>query len=117
MNQYGAPVPVPSDLKQGFVQVTDTTRTEVLAAPGHGLVLVVTAIVIDNSHATSKCGVNVYSGDTKIWGPIPAPAAGGAAILPIALICRENEAFRIELTAGVDTISVSACGYRTAKWQ
>lgn len=79
----------------------------------------ITCIVIDNTHATSKTGVKLFSGASQIWGPIPAPAAGGAILLPLQppLACNENEAFKIQTVDSVTTITVSAIGYRAQRGQ
>jgi hypothetical protein len=73
----------------------------------------VTALVVDNSNATSKTGINLYSGTTKIWGPVPAPAAGGAIVVPLdpPLPCGENKAFQMQTLDSVTTVSLSALGY------
>ena len=116
---YGAPPPYPSGIASGFADSTDTADHAVIAAPGKRLALMITSIVINNTHASTKADVILKSGSTQIWGPIPAPAAGGCVIVPLnpPLPCAENEAFNFACLAGVDTVSVSALGYRAGSGQ
>lgn len=115
----GSPAAIRPGIARGFASVTDTTLTAVIAAPGPQLALMITALVIDNAHATTKTGVNLFSGTTKIWGPIPAPAAGGAVLIPLEppLPCNANEPFQIQTINSVITVSVSALGYTAASGQ
>ena len=116
---YGAPVPYPTGIKLGYATATDTTLTTVIPAPGQGLALMITSVWIDNSHATLKTGVDLYSGSTKLIGPLTAPAAGGNNSLPLfpPIPCADNEAFGFACVGSVATISVSAHGYIAQKGQ
>lgn len=109
---YGAP-PATARMVRGYGSVTDTTTTQLIPKPGPGYALMITFLVFDNSNALNKTGVDLYSGSTKILGPVPVPAAGGAIMGPMnpPLFCAANEAFSFKPVGSVDTISVSAVGY------
>jgi len=117
---YGAPPPFNPGIASGYAESTDTADHTVIAAPGPRLALMITAVVIHNAHATTGTGVILKSGTTQIWGPIPAPPGnGGAVIVPLnpPLPCAENEPLAFACQAGVDTVSVSALGYRAMSGQ
>lgn len=111
--EYGAPAPYPSGIVKGYGSQTSTTLTEVIARPGVGQALMISCLFLNNAHATTKGEVDLYSGSTKLIGPLPVPAAGGAIACPLnpPLPCNENEAFNFKPIAGVTTLSVSAIGY------
>src|SRR4051812_19635054 len=103
MQTYGAPYPNPSGIAKGYASATGTTLTEIIPLPGPGAALMITCLVVHNSHATTGTSVDLYSGTTKIWGPIPAPPGnGGAVLVPLMppLPCNENEAFQFKAAAG-----------------
>ena len=112
---YGAPPPLPGGGASGYASATDTTTTAVIPAPGKGFQLNVTRLVIYNSHATTTTGVDIYSGTTKKWGPIPAPFGGGSVVqLDPPLEMNDNEALGFKALGSVTTIYVSALGYKSA---
>ena len=117
---YGAPPPCPSGIASGFASSTDTADHEVIAAPGDRLALMITALVIHNGHATTGTGVILKSGSVQIWGPIPAPAGnGGAVIVPLnpPLPCAANQPLNFACVDAVSTVSLSALGYRAMSGQ
>ncbi len=84
------------------------------------MALMITALIIHNSHATTGTGVLIKSGTTQIWGPLPAPPGnGGAVMVPLnpPLPCNENEPLVFTCQAGVATVSLSALGYRAMSGQ
>ncbi|MDD5199264.1 MAG: hypothetical protein PHC88_05620 [Terrimicrobiaceae bacterium] len=114
-NDYSAAKPSnPHAPLRGLASSTDTADHTVIAAPGAGLALMITTLVIYNAHATTGTGVLLKSGTTTIWGPIPAPGGKGGCVIRMdpPLPCNANQVFAFACEDSVTTVTVSALGYR-----
>lgn len=100
---------------RGFNSVNGTGQTQLIAAPDPRERLVINAVVIFNENATTGTGVELRSGSTKIWGPLPAPSGNAGSVntipIPSGLRLEPGEALTFVCLAGVATIHVSAAGY------
>lgn len=110
---YNAPPPE-AGIVDGTGSATDTSDTSIIAAPGPGFQLMITLVVIDNSHATTNSRVTLKGGKSN-FGPIPAPSGDGGAIIRFdpAYPCSENTAFKFAALTSAATISVSGHGYKS----
>jgi|ERR1041384_321608 len=99
---------------QGFASATDTSDTQVIAAPGAGYKLLITCVVVYNANSSSGTGVLLKSNSTTKWGPIPAPSGKGGCVIPLEppLTLNENEALKFATQDAVTTVTVSAVGYK-----
>jgi hypothetical protein len=108
------PYALPTNLTKGSANSTGTGDTSVIAAPGAGLRLYITSLVITNAHATVGTKVQLKSGATTTGYPrFYAAAAGGGwgGTLPAPLRLGVNEALQFaNVTTGAD-VDVSAIGY------
>ena len=92
------------------VTVTDTTQTQVIAAPGPGKRIMITWIWVYN-RSTQLTGVKLFSGTDQKGKSLPAPASGGAAPpLPTPIILGENKAFQIQTEDVANSLDVTV-GY------
>ncbi len=95
--------------------ITDTTRTQVVAAAGVGVRLYITHIIVTNSHATVGTYVKIEDGTTEIYGGFAAPAGGGFAItLPVPLRLTANTALNVSCGTTGANVYASASGYKGA---
>ena len=108
------PYALPSAEQKGTANSTGTGDTSVIAAPGAGLRLYITTLIITNAHATVGTKVQIKSGTTSTGYPrvYAAEAGGGASIhFPKPLRLAANEALQFAcVTTGAD-VDVSAVGY------
>lgn len=95
--------------------ITDTTRTQVIAAQGAGVRLYITHVIVTNSHATVGTYVKIEDGSTEIYGGYAAPAGGGFAItLPVPLRLTANAALNVSCGTTGANVYASASGYKGA---
>ena len=108
------PYALPANLVKGKGNSTGTSDTAVIAAPGAGVRIYVTTLIVTNAHATVGTKVQIKSGTTTTDMPVIYAAAGGggaALTLPSALRLGANEALQFaNATTGAD-VDVSAIGY------
>lgn len=100
----------PSKPTYGTGSATDTSATQVIAAPGANKRLFISSIIVSNSSATAS-EVTLKDGTTTIM-VIPAPADSGAVLnLHVHLKLSENTALNFTSADSVTTMKVSAVGY------
>lgn len=108
------PYALPGLLTSGSANSTGTGNTQVIAAPGAGLRIYITTLIVSNMHASVSTKVQIKSATTSTGYPvIPAPFGGGGAALslPAPLRFGVNEAVQFaNATTGAD-VDVSAIGY------
>lgn len=109
----------PADMVSGVTAaLTDTTSTQVLAAPASGLRNYITSILVTNSHATVDTFVTIRDGNggTIIWEGFALHLGGGFAIPFPTPVRQPTTATRIDVkceTSGANVIA-SVCGYQGA---
>jgi hypothetical protein len=109
--QIAQPFSDPENTVDGTASATGTSDTSVIAAPGAGLRLYITTIVIHNS-STTDAYVNIKDGSTTKL-VVPAPGRAGAVInLPVPLRLTANTALQFASSASVTTMYVSAVGFK-----
>lgn len=107
------PYAVPERYTSGVTAaITGTANTSVIAAPGAGLKLYVTHVLVTNSHATVGTVVEIKNGTTVLYRGNAAAAGGGFSVtLPVPLVLTANTALNAaNVTTGSNTY-VSASGY------
>lgn len=112
------PYALPANFVKGSANSALTADTEVIAAPGSGLRLYITTLIVTNTHASQGTKVQIKSGTTATGYPrIQASSGGGGAALtlPTPLRLGANEALQFaNATSGAD-VDVSAIGYVAAE--
>lgn len=114
--QITLPYSLPENMVSGATAaITDTTSTPVIAAPGAGIRLYITQLLVTNSHATVGTVVEIRdgSGGTVLQRGYAAPAGGGfAPTFPVPLRLTANTALHaVNVTTG-SSVYVSASGYK-----
>jgi hypothetical protein len=112
-----APYANPENLVSGKTSdITDTTSTSLLGAPGSGLKNHVTQLVIQNSHASQGTWVNILdgSGGTAIYTIYCPPGGGGASITFPAPLRQPtaNTALHVQCGTSSANVRASASGYK-----
>lgn len=103
----------PEQFVRGTANSVGTSNTQIIAAPGAGVKLYVTSIVVANTSATDT-DVAIKDGTTEVMR-VPAPANGGATInLAVPLVLTANTALQFASSASVTTMYVTAIGYKGA---
>ena len=103
-----------ADKRQGTLAspITDTTSTELEAAPGAGKKIMITSLCVHNMHASVATEIQILSGSTKIYTvPGGAGGGGGAFTFPIELECAANEALNIKPETTGASVRGSFVGY------
>lgn len=113
--QVVLPYALPGSATDGTANSTGTSNTSVIAAPGAGIRLYITTLVVTNAHATVGTKVSIKDGTTTRLTVYAAANGGGAAIkLPTPLRLTANTALQFANgTTGAD-VDVSAVGYTAA---
>jgi hypothetical protein len=92
--------------------ITDTTSTQVIAAPAAGNRILVTSLCITNAHATQGTVVTILSGSTVKWRVYCAPVGGGFAdTFAMPLACAAAEALNAQCVTTGASVLVNAIGY------
>jgi hypothetical protein len=95
--------------------ITDTTRTQVIAAQGAGIRIYITHILVTNSHDTVGTLVKIEDDTTEIYSGYAAPVGGGFSItLPVPLKLTANKALNVSCGTTGANVYVSASGYKGA---
>lgn len=98
--------------------ITNTTATTVIAAPGASLHIYLTHILIQNSHATVGTWVNVTeeTSGTVLYTVYAGPLGGGASItLPVPIqVPTANKALQVTCVTTGSNVRASASGYKAA---
>jgi hypothetical protein len=97
------------NLVDGTASATDTTQTEVIAAPGAGKRNMITTIIIANTSGTADA-VNIKSASTTLM-VLPTGADGAIINFAEPLKLELNEALNFNALTGQTTIYVSAVGW------
>jgi hypothetical protein len=113
--QVTLPYALPAAAANGTANSTGTADTSVIAAPGAGVRLYITQLVVTNAHATVGTKVQIKSATTTTGYPrVYAAAAGGGAALTFPTPLRLGEALQFAcVTTGAD-VDVSASGFSAA---
>lgn len=92
--------------------ITGTSNTSVIAAPGAGLKLHITSVIVTNSHATVGTVVELKDGTTVKHRAYAREDGGGFVLsFPTPIVLTANTAFNAaNVTTGANTY-VSATGY------
>jgi len=100
-------------LTGGVLANTDGASTTVVAAPGAGQRLVITDVIVDNSHASTKGTVDIRDGASgAVLATYPAPAASGAIHrLGSPLVLSANTAAAADVSGAISTVTVTLRGY------
>lgn len=97
---------------------TDTAgdSTAAISAPGVGIRLYITSVIVKNTHATTDAYVDIRDGAAgSVLATIPAPAAGGAVVqFPVPLRLTANTACAVDPSAAVTTIITTVVGFKAA---
>lgn len=112
--QVTLPYSIPENFTDGVTDaITGTTDTAVIAAPGAGIRLYITSILVTNSHATVGTVVELKDGTTVKYRGHAASAGGGfSCSFPTPIRLTANTAFNAaNVTTGSNTY-VSATGYK-----
>lgn len=120
VDKIGRPVVAPYCLPENLLKgktgdITDTTATTVLAAPGSGVRIYVTQVSLYNSHATVGTWVDLLDNATAIHS-VYLPAAGGKAELsfPVPLQLTANQPLRVQAATTGASFRANASGYKGA---
>lgn len=104
----------PDKMVSGYTSdITGTSDTTVISAPGSGYRLYITQLTVINSHSTTGTWVNIKSGSTTVYTVYAAPGGGGVSITfrsPLRL--GSNEALVAACATSGANVRVSACGYK-----
>lgn len=98
----------------GSIDLADTTTTDVIAAPGASVAIVVTDIEVVNGDATVGTFVEIFDDATKKWKGYAAALGGGFSQSNAdgLFVCTANKAVRAKcVTTGSET-SVNVSGYK-----
>jgi hypothetical protein len=97
---------------------TDTAgdSTSVISAPGAGIRLYITSVIVKNTHASTDAYIDIRDGTAgSVLATIPAPAAGGAVVnFPVPLRLTANTACAVDPSAAVTTIITTVVGFKAA---
>ena len=114
--QVVLPYSIPENFTSGATAaITGTTSTSVIAAPGAGIRLYVTSLLVTNSHATVSTLVTITdgSGGTTLYAGNAQAAGGGFAIsLPTPLRLTANTALHAVCGTTGSNVYVSASAYK-----
>lgn len=104
------------DIVSGVDTDTDGSSTSVISAPGAGIRLYITSVIVKNTHASTDAYVDIRDGTAgSVLATIPAPAAGGAIVsFPVPLRLTSNTACAVDPSAGVTTIITTVVGFKAA---
>lgn len=113
---YVRPYCALEDIVSGVDTDTAGDSTSVIAAPGAGIRLYVTSVIVKNTHATTDAYVDIRDGAAgTVLASIPAPAAGGAVVsFPVPLRLTANTACCVDPSAAVSTIITTVVGFKAA---
>lgn len=98
----------------GSIDLADTTTTDVIAAPGASIAIVVTDIEVSNGDATVGTFVEVFDDATKKWKGYAGPLGGGFSQHNAdgLFVCTANKAVRARCLTTSSETSVSVSGYK-----
>jgi hypothetical protein len=92
--------------------ITDTTSTQVIAAPAAGSRILVMTLCITNAHPTVSTVVHLLSAATVIWRVYCAAGGGGFGdTFSIPLPCATAEALNAQCVTTGASVLVNAIGY------
>lgn len=94
--------------------ITGTSDTAVIAAPGASLYLYITSVNLSNSHASSGAFVNVKDGSTTKRTAWVAANSTVTIEFPTPLKLTVNTALNVASETSVTNIRASATGYTAA---
>lgn len=85
------------------------------AAPGAGIRLYVTTIIVHNAHASTNGYVDIRDGSAgSVLATIPLPANGGAVVpLPVPLRLSANTALAYDVSAAISTVYLTFIGFKS----
>jgi hypothetical protein len=113
--QVVLPYALPGQATNGTGNSTGTGNTSVIAAPGAGVTLYITSIIVTNAHATVGTKVAIKDGTTAKINLFAAANGGGATIpFPTPLRLTANTALQFANTTTGADVDVSAVGYTAA---
>lgn len=114
--QVVLPFSIPENFTSGATAaITTTTSTSVIAAPGAGIRLYVTSLLVTNSHASVSTLVTITDGSagTTLYAGNAQAAGGGFAIsLPTPLRLTANTALHAVCGTTGSNVYVSASAYK-----
>ena len=98
----------------GSIDLTDTTTTDVIAAPGASVALVITDIEVVNGDATVGTFVEIFDDATKKWKGYAGALGGGfSQSNPDGLfVCTANKAVRAKCVTTSSETAVNISGYK-----
>lgn len=98
----------------GSIDLTDTTTTDVIAAPGASIAIVVTDIEVSNGDATVGTFVEVFDDATKKWKGFAGALGGGFSQSNSdgLFVCTANKAVRAKCVTTSSETSVNVSGYK-----
>lgn len=104
------------DIVSGVDTDTAGDSSSVISAPGAGIRLYITSVIVKNSHASTDAYVDIRDGTAgSVLASIPAPAAGGAVVnFPVPLRLTANTACAVDPSAAVTTIITTVVGFKAA---
>lgn len=96
--------------------ITDTTRTEVIAAPGANFRIYITGYLVQNSDASVSTWVQIEDGTTdKFYVYAPAAGGGASGVIPISPVRQtsKNTAWNAvaETTSAEVRVTLFGCKY------
>lgn len=93
--------------------MTTTANTSVIAAPGSGVRIYVTDLLVTNGHATQGTRVDLLDGTTMIWTGFAGPGGGGfGKELRTPLKLTTNTALQAACGTAGAQVRVSASAYK-----
>jgi len=104
----------PGELVRGTGSTTGTGDVELIAAPGAGWYLHVTAIVLSNSSATAVL-VDLKENGTTVWEGIPVPAGNRGCVISLpegGLRLGYNKAAQFASKTAVATVYCNVAGFK-----
>lgn len=108
-------VTAPVDARvSGSIDITGTETTDVIAAPGASIAIVVTDIEVSNGDATVGTFVEIFDDATKKWKGYAGALGGGfSQSNPDGLfICTANKAVRAKCVTTSSETAVNISGYK-----
>lgn len=113
---YVRPYCALEDILSGVDTDTDGSSTSVISAPGAGIRLYITSVIVKNTHASTDAYVDIRDGTAgTVLASVPAPAAGGAVVsFPVPLRLTANTACAVDPSAAVSTIITTVVGFKAA---
>lgn len=98
----------------GSVDITNTTTTTVIEAPGASIAIVVTDIEVSNGDESVGTFVEIYDDETKKWKGFAGAKGGGfSQSNPDGLfVCTANKAVKAKCVTTSSETSVNVSGYK-----